>query len=64
MRKGKRLPTPREAREQAGLTRLEVATAAGLDPTTIYRIEKTNRWPSRVRTLRALRQALGLDKAA
>jgi transcriptional regulator with XRE-family HTH domain len=57
----KRQPTPKQARAQAGLTQLEVAALSGLTPSTIYRIEKANRWPNRVKTRRALRQALGLD---
>ena len=53
-------PTPREARQRAKLTQLEVAVRAELNPATVYRIEAANRWPTRQTTLRRLRAALGL----
>ncbi len=53
-------PSPRAARERLKLTQIEVARRSGLDPSTVYRIEKRGQWPRRGRTLRALTAALNL----
>ncbi len=40
------MPTIRELREGAGLTQLQVATALGVTPTTVYHWERGSKMPS------------------
>jgi len=51
------------AREAAGLSREEVAAAAGLSFQTIWRCERHGRWPRSLANANAMRRALGIGQA-
>ena len=58
-----KLPSPRQAREAAGLTWRGLAAAARVSQSTIKRVEDSGRYPKNYNTRIAYLRALGLEVA-